>query len=406
MTKLSRGLRWTLIPLAIIAALAAAAPFLVPVSSFLPELTRIASERLGRPVTIAELSFHLLPTPRMVAKGIVVGKKSDAKLGELEIVPDLLSFLTGSRTVRLIRAGPVELEESALSIPSTMPKAQGEPLVVKRIILKDVVLRYSTLRLPVFNLDAHLGEGFAVEEARIETGDSVLRFSVVPQGERSAEIALAGKLYGGAITGNARADWTKLWNVAGKAKLSGVDLVPVQRLLGKKPQLSGRLKSDTVFSVRAKKPEQLGDALSLDGPFEVVGGAYQGVDLTKAADLTGKSVAGDATAFEEMKGKLEIRGKRVRISELCVRSPRVVAGGSVEIAPNQALSGKLDVSIAKTGGFVGVPVALSGTVGDPAIRPTRGYIIGAAVGTLLLPGIGTGIGASAGGALGGGSSCK
>ncbi len=406
MKKFSRALLWILIPVAIIAVLAVAAPFLVPVSSFLPELTRIASEKLAQPVTIAELSFHLVPTPRMVAKGIVVGKKSDVKLGELEIVPDLLSFLTGSRTIRLIRAEHVELKESALSIPASMPKAQGEPMVVKRILFKDVALRYSTLRLPVFALDARLGDGFRVDEARIEAGDSVLRFSIVPQGERSADVTLAGKLYGGTVTGNARADWVKLWQVTGKAQFAGVDIVSLQRVLGKKPQLSGRLKADTAFSARAKTPEQLGDALSLDGPFEIVRGAYQGVDLAKAADLTGKSVASDATAFDEVKGKLQIRGKRLRINELCVRSPLVVAGGNVEIAPDQKLSGRLDVSIAKTGGFVGVPVALSGTAADPAIRPTRGYIIGAAVGTLLLPGIGTGIGASAGGAIEGKTDCK
>lgn len=406
MRKVSRVLLWTLIPVAVFAVVAAAAPFLVPVSSFLPGLARLASEKLGQPVTIAELSFHLVPTPRMVAKDVVVGKKSDIRLGELEIVPDLWSFFFGARTVRLLRAERVELKESALSIPASMPKAQGEPMVVKRILFKDVALHYASLRLPVFALDAHLGEGFRVDEARIESGDSVLRFSVVPQGERSAEVTLAGKLYGGTVTGNGRADWAKLWQVAGTAGLAGVDIVPLQRVLGNKPQLSGRLKAEAAFSARAKTPGQLGDALSLDGPFEVTRGAYQGIDLTKAADLTGKRAAGDATAFDELKGKLEVRGRRVRINELCVRSPLVVAGGNVEIAPDQTLSGRLDVSIAKTGGFVGVPVALSGTTSDPAVRPTKGYVIGAALGTLLLPGIGTGIGASAGGALGGKSDCK
>jgi len=131
------------------------------------------------------------------------------------------------------------------------------------------------------------------------------------------------------------------------------------------------------------------------------------VDLTKAADITGKSGVGDTTPFEEFRGKLQLRGKRVHVTELCVRSPKVTAGGEVDIAPDQALSGRLDVSIAKTGGLVAVPVALGGTTSAPTIRPTKGYIIGAAVGTVLLPGIGTGLGASAGGrAEGSSSGCK
>ena len=69
------------------------------------------------------------------------------------------------------------------------------------------------------------------------------------------------------------------------------------------------------------------------------------------------------------------------------------------MAPNQTLTGRLGVSVARTGGFMGVPVSLSGTTQDPVVRPTRGYTIGAVVGTVLFPGVGTALGASAGGAL-------
>jgi uncharacterized protein involved in outer membrane biogenesis len=404
---MKRALLWVLAPVAILVALAVAAPFLVPVSSFLPEITRIASEKIGQPVTIAELSFHLLPTPRVVAKGIVVGKKSDVRVGEVEIVPELLPLLAGEKKVGSLRAENIELKESALAIPGAIPKSEGgQAVAVRHVVLRHVVLHHAKYQIPPFDLDMHLGGVLLLEQALLEAKDTALHINLAPQGDKTAQVGVDGKLYGGTVKADARAQWTKLWQVSGKAHLAGVDVVPVQRLLGKKPQISGRLKSDATFSARAAKPEQLADVLALDGPFELLGGAYQGVDLTKAADITGKSGVGDSTPFQEFKGQLQMRGKRVHITELCVRSPKVVAGGNVEIAPDQALSGKLDVSIAKTGGFVGVPVALGGTTSSPSIRPTKGYIIGAAVGTLLLPGIGTGIGASAGSHLEGTSGCK
>jgi hypothetical protein len=326
-------------------------------------------------------------------------------VGELEIVPELLSFITGERNIRLIRAENVALKESALAIPGSMPKGAGQPVAVRRVLLKAVSLQHPTLRIPVFDLDAQLGPQ-GVEEAKIDSADTALVLKMAHEAERVAQIALDGKLFGGTVNSTARADWVKTWQVAGKASVAGVDLVPLQRALGKPPKLSGRLKAQATFSARARKPEQLGDALALDGPFEIHGGAYQGVDLSKAADITGKSVASDVTTFEEFRGNLQARGKRVHIGNLCVRSPKFVAGGTVDIAPDQALSGKLDVSLAKTSGVVGVPVALGGTTSDPSIRPTKGYIIGAAIGTILLPGIGTGIGASAGGAVEGHSDCK
>jgi uncharacterized protein involved in outer membrane biogenesis len=432
-----RGLRWWLIGVAALAAIAVAVPFLVPVSYFIPELARAASEKLGRPVAIEGLRLHLVPTPRVVATGVAVGKKTEVAIGELEIVPDVMSFVSGPRTIRVIRAERVVVEESALAIPKGMRKGTGgEPIRVRRLLLKDVTFHHSKVKLPQFDADVALGEGFALEQAVLETRDGAMRLEIgaskdfaltarqwtLPggaplkfdalvvqgtlKGERLDLTKIEGLLYGGRIAGTASASWAKQWQLSGNATLAGVDLVPVQQALGKRAKLSGRLKADAAFSSRARTLDQLATALSLDGPFEVLGGAYQGVDLSKAADLTGKPALGDATTFEELRGLLQLRGMHVKVNELCVRSPKVVAGGNVEIAPDQKLSGKLDISVAKTGGFVGVPVSLGGTTSDPSVTPTKGYVIGAVIGTVLLPGIGTSIGSSIGSRIEGTSGCK
>ena len=66
------------------------------------------------------------------------------------------------------------------------------------------------------------------------------------------------------------------------------------------------------------------------------------------------------------------------------------------IAPSKALSGRVNVDLASTGGAIGVPLVVGGTVDDPSVMLTRGAIVGAAVGTLMLPGPGTAAGATAG----------
>jgi hypothetical protein len=185
-----------------------------------------------------------------------------------------------------------------------------------------------------------------------------------------------------------------------------VDLVPVQKALGKPAKLSGRLNADAQFSARARTPDGLGAALVLEGPFEVVGGVYRGVDLARASEGSGEREAGEATSFEELKGHVELRGERVKLTPLCMRSPNMVAGGNVEIAPDSTLSGRLDLSVAKTGGIFGIPVTLGGTTEDPTMRPSKGYLIGAAIGTVLMPGIGTSIGSALGGRLEGTSDCR
>ncbi len=136
------GWRFWRIPAYIAAALAivaAAVPLLVPVSSLIPRISAVAAEKLGQPVSIEELHLFLLPTPRVVAKGIVVGKAREAVVEELEIVPELLSLLSGPTTIRLVRAEHVALNEAALAIPAGMPKSAGDApsaaLQVRRIEL-------------------------------------------------------------------------------------------------------------------------------------------------------------------------------------------------------------------------------------------------------------------------------
>jgi hypothetical protein len=428
---MGRALRRTLLGAVVVLAAAIAVPFLVPLSHFIPGLERTVSAKLSQPVSIDDLQLYLVPRPKLVATGISVGRRAEVTIGELEIVPDFLSFVSGPRTVRLIRAARVEVQESVLRPGRKLPDGrQGEPIAVQRVLLQDVVLHHATLKPPRFDADVELGEGLRVVRAVLESRDGTMRLHMRPEGSftftaknwtlpvgapllfemlalqgsvKGEELdfsSVEGQLYGGKVAGSLRASWGKPWAVTGKASLAGVDLVPVQQALGKPAKLSGRLKAQAAFATQP-------DGILLNGPFEVQGGAYQGVDLEKAGDITGQAAAGDATLFEELTGNVEIRGRQVTLNGLCVRSPKVVAGGTVEISPEQQLSGQLDVSVAKTGGFVGIPVSVGGTTSEPSVTPSKGYVIGAVIGTVLLPGLGTTFGAAAGSQFGrSATSCK
>ena len=391
----------------LVLAAAIAVPFLVPMSSYIPHVTALLSEKLRVPVSIEDLTLKVLPTPRAVASGVVVGKRQDVRIQELEIVPDVFSLFAERWTIRRVRAEKVDLKESAIPMLVAISKSDTpDPYQVSRVQLHEVRLRHSAMTLPLFNVDARLGERYRVERARLELGGGAIDAVVQPESATAALITAEGTLYGGNVDGYMRLDWARQWQASGRLHLVDVDLAPLQKILNKPVRLTGKVTTETTYSSRARSPDRLLDDIVVDGPFQVAGGEYHGVDLAKAGDLTATRSAGDATRFDEFKGQLALRGKQVKISELCVRSPALIAGGSLEIAEDQKLSGKMSVSVAKTGGFVGVPVSLSGTVADPGIKPTTAYTIGAVVGTLILPGIGTGIGASAASAIEGSAVCK
>jgi uncharacterized protein involved in outer membrane biogenesis len=400
-------MRKILVLLVVLAVAAIAVPFFVPMSGFIPQVSAVASQKFGHPVLIEDLKLRLVPTPRLVATGVTLGKKRGIRMQELQVVPDLLSFFSGPIVIRMVRAYSVDVEEIVLPVAVSVAKAAAkEPVQVREIQLKDVRLLRSPLRLPPFDVNLQLGAAYRIKGVLLEMDEGAIGVRVMPQGVGSTQLSFEGDLYGGRLEGRAKLDWGKQWQVSGVLTAHGVDLAPLQELRGKPVKLTGRVNADIVFSAHAKTAGLLLDSAAYDGPFEIVDGAYNGVDLSKAGDLTANRAAGDATLFKELKGQLQVQGGNVRISALCARSPNMVAGGYVQIAEDQKLSGKLSVSVASTGGFFGVPVTLSGTAADPSVSPTAGYTLGAVLGTLILPGIGTGLGASAANALEGNAACK
>jgi hypothetical protein len=90
----------------------------------------------------------------------------------------------------------------------------------------------------------------------------------------------------------------------------------------------------------------------------------------------------------------------VDITNLVATSGKLAATGNVSISPAQALSGRVNVDLDTSKGAVGVPLVVGGTLDDPSVMLTRGAMVGAAVGTLVMPGAGTAAGASTGDKIG------
>ena len=70
--------------------------------------------------------------------------------------------------------------------------------------------------------------------------------------------------------------------------------------------------------------------------------------------------------------------------------------GQVNVAADRSLSGRIDVDLARSQGAFGVPLVVGGSLDAPTVTLTRGALAGAALGTLLAPGTGTGAGAKLG----------
>jgi len=428
----------------VVVAVALAVPYVVPLDNYIPEVMDAAAQRIGQPVTVQDMRLHILPTPRVAFYGIKVGRGAPLTIDELRVVPAFASLFGEHKVIRLVSAEGVRVRQPALAMLNAMPKSRsgGAKVSVRRIELRNVSFDYRVLSVPPFDLSVGLGPDYAPQRATLRTVDGALEAHLAPEGDGSALVTLAvrgwrlplrvaplafdsleasgtlrggrlalpkvaGRLYGGKLAGSFFMDWSKGWRLGGRADVTRVELVPLLGDLGKPARLSGQLSARAVFSARAGAAAQLGDALVLDAPAAVQGGAWHGIDLARAAEMPlGKLSEGGDTPFETLRAIVALRGKAVRLDDICARSPSLVAGGHAQIAADEALSGLLDVSVARTGGIVGVPLALGGTLAEPSVGLTTGAKIGAVIGTLVLPGVGTTIGATAGAKFDSVSACK
>ena len=143
------------------------------------------------------------------------------------------------------------------------------------------------------------------------------------------------------------------------------------------------------------------DALQTQSRFTVRNAVVHGVDLARAVKTVGLSRGGE-TRLDTLAGQVDTRGRSVNFRQLVASSGVLSASGQVALSLSLALSGRVQVRLgpAVIGQAVGVPLVQGGTLDAPELTLTRSAMLGAALGTMVMPGVGTGAGASLGDKIG------
>ncbi len=424
------------IALVALLAIAAAIPLFVKLDDFIPRIEREASAKLKEPVTIKSIKLGLLPVPHITVDGITVGKTGDITLDKVIVTPALLSLLSAPKVIRSLELKSLVLTQKAIDkIPlwSKADPASPPPVRIESIRLDDALVKLDKSSFGPFDARVTLdGKGEPVD-ALITTQDGKLKASIKPDKGNylieavakgwkppvgppiefdellikgvatlhSADFSqVAAKLYGGTVAGKATAGWQKGLQVKGSFEIAQVELKSLVPLVSPGTKMSGRLNAKPVFSTAAADPAQLMNALHVETPFSVLNGILYGVDIQKAAtSLLSKGPPGGETRFEQLSGHLVRDRAAHKFTDLKISSGALAADGNVNISAKQELSGRVNAQVKAVGTSASIPLNVAGTVHSPLLYPTGGTLAGAAIGTILAPGIGTGIGAKAGQAI-------
>lgn len=379
-------------------------------------VTQDASEMLGVPVILAHIELQFWPQPALQVRELILQTQPTITLQQLALRPAWGQVLRGNLRLAAVSVQGLTLNQRALGKLIALQKRKLSTQDKKGLEAKNID---EDLNLPErIDLDS---VDWLDDHGKSTRLAGRLQFS--PSGELdAAAIKVLGGQYEGAQAQIERSGprWSVLARLAGgsitgwvsvqRAPRAASPLVLTGELqtrqleVGRLTQpavLSGVLEADTTLSARASTWGDMAEQLNSQSQFTIRQAVVHGLDLEKAVRTVGLSRGGQTT-LDVLAGQLQTHGMDLHFSQLVASSGALSATGQVRVSPSAALSGQVQVAVgpAALGKAVGVPLELGGSLTDPQVSLTRSAMLGAALGTVVMPGVGTGAGASLGDRLG------
>jgi hypothetical protein len=369
-------------------------------NGYIPDAQRALSQRLNQPVTIQNLRYVLLPTPRLVLEDVWIGKGQGVKVKRLEARVQPLAALAGPGNLDVVHAEGVEIDSA---IFGTIPKWTGgrpaDAIHVNTLRLSDLKLNMPGASLGIFYGTVTFASNGTVKDAVFQNDKVRLMLTPSPEGVRVAldatgwripygpplefdrlkvsglvdqkQVAagqFTGTLAAGNIEGAITARWGGPVSVQGEFKLQNARLLDLTRELT--PNFAGRgtLKATGRFSMQGADWSSVRANPQMESAFSISRGELTNIDLVRAIQSAAPgAIRGGRTAFEDLSGILQMSGERVAFRNLQLTSGALNASGTIDVGVQGQVNGRFNAQLASgSGGVVArSSLGVSGTVADP-----------------------------------------
>ena len=374
----------------------------LPLSGYIPGVQNAMSKRLGQPVAISNMRYELFPSAQLLLEKVSVGKLQDVKADVIYVPIGPVGLISGTSSFDTIDVKGVTLDADTMGLIAGWVRAQtGEPaLQINHIKLRGVKLSTRALEIPPFEVNATLGTRGELQKATINVDKA--RFEVTPK-DKVWRVALnasgwksligpavefedldataivdasgatitdiKGRVGGGALTGQLKANWSGTLQVSGDLKLENGRLNQLMPFFTKNFSSSGTLNLTANYSMSGATLKTLFDDVRLEGPFTIAGGELNNVDIVRALQSArAGGQRGGKTRFENLAGTVQVSGNSYSYRQLQLSSGPMNASGAVDVNDG-ALSGRINAELG-TKGVVVARGALTpgGTLRDPVLR--------------------------------------
>jgi hypothetical protein len=352
-------------------------------------------------VSISSVKFSLLPSPHLKIEGFTVGKALDAKAshGRMYVdIPALLGdrvvinslelenvLITGDAPRRILGWGRKEGKAESAVIESVRLKGlkidvkpEIKPFDATLVFAKDGALRTVSLagegKWTVMMRPAEGGfdVDFSARNWDLPLGAPVPVGDVAGKGLLTAnDITFSGfeaSVLEGKVNGTLKVTWGQGIRLASDLAM---ERVRAEQLLGaftKDIAVTGRVDGNFVVSAESATVDALLAAPRVQGRFRLADGSISNTDLVAAMQSPDAAGRAGVTKFAELTGEVAAGDGRVSYRNLNLQGGVLKGGGSVDVAADSSLSGRLAVEIRSNIAQDRGSFAVSGTVSRPLLR--------------------------------------
>jgi hypothetical protein len=391
------------------------------------ELARRAEARLGEslgvPVTLGALHWRLLPSPALLVEDAATVQTQPIQIRRLLLRPDLVALLARRvvfKRIELDGATVPQLSLRSLAAQHKEPDPGSvwkiEPSPPARFYFRDLtwVSRRGLALVYEGEIDFDTDWRPRTADVRRPGVSPVADLHIVRQAaqtgpglgyaqEEHDRWSTRVELGGGSIDGDLRlkTDAAGRMRLDGKLQSRGIDVAATMAAFKREQVLAGQAFGPTTLWADGDSAAELVQSLHTRSRLQISEPALLRFDLDKAVKSAGRETAG-RTPLDSLSLQLDTQntpqGIVIDYTGVKASSGAFTASGRARLSASRRIDGEFDVDLVD--GLVGVPLVVSGPVESMAVSVPKSAIAGAAVGTAVLPGIGTVVGARLGAGVG------
>lgn len=362
---------------------------------------KIASVAIGEPVTVRNLRVSLFPQAHLALSDITVGADKDIGIRSVQVVPELSTLFDEEKNLKSIEI--IDLTVDAASLGRQLQwletLADSGDLKIGQIKLKGLTLGVPGFGAMVFDGNLERTAVGALSRLALSGVEQNLTLELLPQGVNyrvslqagnwqmplvnglrfdsfnAVGIAdgnqvrfssMEGELYGGSFKATGVLAWSAQPVASGNFELEQVRLPAVLSAMKSSAAVEGTLNATATFTSQVNEGEQLAEAAEIDASFQVRDGRFNGIDL--ANHMVSGSGSGNATRFDRLSGKLQLRQGVYQYRQLVLDAPQLKARGNLDVQPNQDVSGSISAELAIPSRRIRSNFSLDGKVGAVRIK--------------------------------------